>query len=272
MNEMISPSAGRDLLEDGLEPLLELAAVLRAGDHRTEVERDQPLAAQPLRHVALDDPTGEALDDRGLADTGLADEDGVVLRAARQHLDHAPDLFVATDHRVDAALTRVLGEVAAVLLERLVLLFGIVGRDAMTSAHALQRLEHAVVRDTRAAQQVADAAGHLGHREQHVLGREVLVVERGALLVGRFEEAVRVGRETGLAHRRSADPRSLRERLVEVGEERAGNDPDALEHTAHHAFGRGDERAEHVLARDLGVPAARARRPGRRRALRWSCV
>ena len=53
-----------DLLEDGLEALLELAAVLRAGDHRADVERDQALVAQALGHVALDDAAGEALDDR----------------------------------------------------------------------------------------------------------------------------------------------------------------------------------------------------------------
>ena len=70
-----------DLLEHGLEPLLELAAVLRAGDHRAEVERDEPLAAQGLGDVARDDALGEALDDGGLADAGLADEHGVVLGA-----------------------------------------------------------------------------------------------------------------------------------------------------------------------------------------------
>ena len=37
---MIWPSASCDLLEDGLQPLLELAAVLRAGDQRADVERD----------------------------------------------------------------------------------------------------------------------------------------------------------------------------------------------------------------------------------------
>ena len=92
-----------DLLEHGLEPLLELAAVLRARDHRADVERDDALVAQTLGHVALDDAAREPFDDRGLADTGLADEHRVVLRAARQHLDDAADLFVAADDRVDLA-------------------------------------------------------------------------------------------------------------------------------------------------------------------------
>ena len=104
MNVMISPSDVGDLLEDGLQPLLELAAVLRAGHHRAEVQRDHALVLQRLGHVAGHDALREALDDRGLADAGLADQDGVVLRAARQHLDRPADLLVAADHRVELAL------------------------------------------------------------------------------------------------------------------------------------------------------------------------
>ena len=95
-----------DLLEDGLEPLLELAAVLRAGDHRAEVERDQPLVPQRLGDVARDDALGQPLDDGGLADAGLADEHGVVLRTPREHLDDPADLGVAADHRVELAVPR----------------------------------------------------------------------------------------------------------------------------------------------------------------------
>ena len=93
-----------DLVEHGLEPLLELAAVLRAGHHRAEVERDQPLVAQRLGHVAGDDPLGQALDDGGLADAGLADEHRVVLGAPGQHLHDPADLGVPADDRVELAV------------------------------------------------------------------------------------------------------------------------------------------------------------------------
>ena len=43
-----------DLVEDGLEPVLELAAVLRAGDERADVERDDLAVAQRLGDVAVD--------------------------------------------------------------------------------------------------------------------------------------------------------------------------------------------------------------------------
>ena len=106
MNRMISPSDGCDLLQHGLEALLELAAVLGAGDQRAQVERDDALVLQALGHVAADDALGQALDDGGLADARLADEHRVVLGAAREHLDDAADLVVAADDRVELALAR----------------------------------------------------------------------------------------------------------------------------------------------------------------------
>ena len=135
-----------DLLQHGLEALLELAAVLRARDHRADVERDDALAAQAVGDVALDDAPREPFDDRGLADAGLADEHRVVLRAPRQHLDDAADLLVAPDDGIDLPGARGLGEVAAVLLERLVLLFGVVARDAVRAAHLTERVEHRLAR------------------------------------------------------------------------------------------------------------------------------
>ena len=117
-----------DLLEHGLQPLLELAAVLGAGEHRADVERDQALALQTLGHVAVGDAPGEALDDGGLADARLADQHRVVLRAPAEHLDDAADLVVAADDRIDLAVAGALGEVLAVLLERGELLLGVLAR------------------------------------------------------------------------------------------------------------------------------------------------
>ena len=182
-----------DLLEHRLQPVFELAAVLRARDHRADVERDQPLVAQTLGHVAFDDAPRESLGDGGLAHARLADEHRVVLRAARQHLDDAPDLVVAADDRVELALPRVLGEVAAEALERLVLLFGVLARDAVAAADFLQRRQDRVVGDAEPAQEVAHAAGDVGHGEEEVLGGEVVVAEVAALGVGRFEHRVAVG-------------------------------------------------------------------------------
>ena len=77
----------REIVEHGLQALLELAAEFRARDQRAHVEREDALVLQAFGHFAVDDALREAFDDGGLADAGLADEHGVVLRAALQHLD-----------------------------------------------------------------------------------------------------------------------------------------------------------------------------------------
>ena len=141
VDEQQDPSLrGLDLLQHGLEPLLELAAVLGAGEERAHVEGEHGLVLQPLGHVAAHDPLREALHDRRLADAGIADEHRVVLGLARQDLDHAADLGVAADHRVEPSQAGLGDEVAPVLLERLVGGLGGRARDALAAAHLGQRL------------------------------------------------------------------------------------------------------------------------------------
>ena len=147
-----------DLFEHRLQAVLELAAVLGAGDQRADVERDHAPVAQRLGHVAGDDPLGEALDDRRLADARLADQHRVVLGAAGEHLDHAADLLVAADHRVELALFGDLGQVAAEALERLVFLLGVRVGDAVGAADLAERLRDLVVVGAVGAQQLAGLA------------------------------------------------------------------------------------------------------------------
>ena len=91
-------------LEHALEPLLELAAELGAGEQRAHVERVDRRALEHLRHLALVDAQRQALGDRRLADARLADVERVVLAAPAEHLDGALELALAADQRIDAAL------------------------------------------------------------------------------------------------------------------------------------------------------------------------
>ena len=125
MNRMMPPSEEVTSCSTRLQPLLEFAAIFRAGDQRAEVERQQLLVVQAFRHVAVDDAQRQALDDRGLADAGLADQHRIVLGAARQHLDGAADFLVAADHRIELAVAGGLGQIAGVFLQRVI---GVLGR------------------------------------------------------------------------------------------------------------------------------------------------
>ena len=147
VDEQHDVAARADLLQDLLQALLEVAAVARAGDERAEVERVDLLALEGLRDLAADDVLREALDDRGLADAGLADQHRVVLRPARQHLHDPLDLLLAADHRVELGVTRELGEVPAELVEHHRALTGLLAlsarrRLALAGGVAGQELDH----------------------------------------------------------------------------------------------------------------------------------
>ncbi len=125
-----------DLVHDGLDAFLELAAVLGAGDHHGQVEDDDAAVAEQLGDVAVHDHLGQALDDGGLADAGLAEEHGVVLGPAAEHLDDALDLVLPADDRVELALAGQLGEVASEAVEGGSLGLALVGGSSFTAPAA----------------------------------------------------------------------------------------------------------------------------------------
>ena len=190
-----------DLLEHGLEPLLELAAVLRSGHHRGEVERQHPAALERVGHVAGDHALREPLDDGGLADAGLADEDGIVLGAPREHLDHAPDLGVAADDRVETAVLGGLREVDGVLLQRLVRRLGGLAGDASVAADGGDRLAQPGGREAGVGEHLLGGRLDRGDRHEEVVGRDVLVLHRAGQVERLGQHARQCSRPAGLLHR-----------------------------------------------------------------------
>ncbi len=246
-----------DFLQDRLEALLEFAAVLRAREHGAEVERDDALVLERLGHVARDDAAREALDDRRLADAGIADEDGVVLRPAGQDLHDAPDLLVAADDRVELALARELREVLRVLLERLVLVLGALVGDAAAAPHVLQGGEDGGLRETEREKRFRGGGlAVLEEREEEVLGRDVVVLELRGDLLGEVEQLHEGGGEARLGVL-AGDVRELREELRDLLRGLARRDADALEERGHDAAFLLEESVREVFRRDLRVACRR---------------
>ena len=95
-----------DLFQERFKPFLELAAEFRARQHRADVHGDDLLVLHGVGHVAGNDAPRQPFHDGGLADARLADEHRVVFCPPGKHLEHAPDLVVAPDHRIDLSRPR----------------------------------------------------------------------------------------------------------------------------------------------------------------------
>ena len=196
MNRMMSPRV-LDLLEHLLQALLEVTAVARPGDQGAEVEGVDLLVLERLGHVAADDRLGEALDEGGLADAGLADEDRVVLGAAGQHLHDPLDLLLAPDDRVELALARGLGVGCGRTGRAPASVDGApsgggAGSGRLLALEAGQQLDDLLA---DAVEVGAELDQHLGgdalaladQAEQDVLGADVVVAELQRLAQGQLE-------------------------------------------------------------------------------------
>ena len=240
-----------ELLHDRLEALFELAAILRAGDDQRDVERQEALVGEEVRHVAVDDLLRQALDDRGLADAGLADEDGVVLGAAAEHLLHALDLVLAPDQRVERVLHRRVGEVAAELGEQRRFLHPGQRRLLVQQLHDVvaHRVQpHPLLHEDGGG----DGALLAQDAEQQVLGADVAVEEPVRFLGGVLEDALGLAAEGDLDRRRNllAEDRPPLDFLPDAleGEVRA------LENPARQPLAFTDQAEQEVLRLDRDAP------------------
>ena len=246
----------RHLGKDALQPLLELAAVLRAGDHGAHVEREQPLVLEAFGHVAVDDAQRETFRDRGLADAGLADQHGVVLCAPRQHLHGAADLLVAADHGIELALARGVGEVARILPQRVV---GVLGRGVVGGAALAQVLDGAVQRLRRRAG-IGDDLGSLGalvqgQRQQQPLHGDVAVAGLLSDLLGLVEHARRRRRQIGLAGV-ALHLGQLAQRQLGALQRVARASPRLVDEAGGEPLGIVEQHLQQVLGRELRVALA----------------
>ena len=108
------------LLDDALQTLLKLAFIFGSCNQGTHVERVELLVLKVLRHVAPHYALGETFNDGCLACARLANEDRVVLCAARQDLQNAANLLITANHRVELALACFLNEVLGIFGQALI--------------------------------------------------------------------------------------------------------------------------------------------------------
>ena len=212
-------------------------------------------SASAAGHVAGYDALGQAFGDGGLPYPGLADEDGIVLGAAREHLDDPADLGVPADDRIQFAPPRQFGEVATVARERLVaVLRGLVG-DPVAAADRRQRLQHALLGGARRAQDFARVVLLDGEPQQEVLGRHVVVAEFRGVSLGRRERTGEIAADARIRSSRDAAE------LVECGlhplAHQGGGNADLVQDRRDDSLFLAEEHVEEVDAVDFRALAPR---------------
>ena len=266
VDEQDDIAARADLLEDLLQTLLEVAAVTRTRDQRPHVKAVDLLILDGLRHVAVHDRLGEALNDRGLTDAGFTDQDRVVLRAAREDLHDALHLDATTDDGVQLVLARSLRQVATKLLKDR----GIRALGSARATHArTHRLAALVVAALVAAQHLDDGLTHLrqvrallgehlgGHAlalleeaEQQMLRTNVVVAQLQGLAQTQLKDALGARRERNVALDRLL---TLTDDLNDRGAHGLAFDPHRLQGLRGHALTLRDQAEQQVLRANVVV-------------------
>ena len=218
---------------------------------------------QALRHVAVDDALGKALDDRRLADAGLADQHRVVLGAAGKHLNGAADLLVAADHGVDLAVASGLGEVAGVFLQRLVSVLGRAGVGGAALAQRIDRGVEALRRDAGARQNPSGLAVLLEREcQQQTLHRDVAVAGLFRDLLGLIEHARQGRRQIDLARAAARDFGQFGERGLDRRERLARTAARPVDQSARQPLRVVEQNFEQMLGGELLLALAHGQRLG----------
>ena len=123
------------VFEHIFQTLFKLATEFGTRQQGSHIERQYAFALERIRHLARHDALRQTFDDGGLAHAGLADQHWVVFGPPLQHLDRAADFVITPDHRVQLARSSPLGQIHAILFQRLALLFSICAVDILAAAH-----------------------------------------------------------------------------------------------------------------------------------------
>ena len=165
VDEQDGPRPRRERRGERLEAFLEVAAKAGAGEQRAAVESEDLGRAQVLGHLGGEQVLRKPLDERRLADAGVADEHRVVLAPAGEHLERALHFGAAADERIELAVAGPLREVRGIRGER------VAGGGRRVVVAGMRGLAGS----RRARARLGNAVGDV---VQHVEARDALVREQ----------------------------------------------------------------------------------------------
>ena len=168
-----------DILKDRFETFLEFAPVLGTGHKRAHIQREDLLVLQAVRNIATGDPLCQPLDNGCLADTGLTDQNRVVLGLSGKDPDHIADLGIPADHGIHLLRPGLGNKFFAVFFQGVIGRLGIVAGHALVAAHCGQSLEKSLPVDAVVLEQAFQRAVRvLDQGQEEVLDTDILIAKR----------------------------------------------------------------------------------------------
>ena len=259
VDEQDDVATGADLLEHLLQPLFEVAAYR---DPATRAPRSSVYSCLSLMVSGTSPltifwarPSTTAV----LPTPGAPDQHRVVLGPAGQHLHDALDFLLPADHRVELALARALGQVAAELVKHQGGGRRGLGRRArrggLLALVSVQQLDDLLA---HAVQVGAELDQHLGgdtvaltdQAEQDVLGTDVVVAELQRFTQRQLKHLLGPRREGDVPGRRLL---ALADDLLDLLPNRVQADAERLQRLGRDTFALMDEAEQDVLGADVVV-------------------
>ena len=244
-----------DLVHHLLHALLELAAVLRAGDQRREIQLHHALVAEDLGDVPAHDALRQPLRDGGLADARLADEGRIVLGAPGEDLNDTLDLAVAADDRIQLALPGQFRQVAAKLVQGRCLagLLGVGGGPLFSQqvddlrANALEVGAHRLQDARRHPLPLTDQS------QQEMFGADIVVTQPACFVEGQFQHFLGPWGERDFL---IGSPLATADGGFDLGAHAVGGDIQALQNLAGDPLTFADDPQQDMLGTDRAVVEA----------------
>ena len=112
-----------DLSDQALHTAFKLTTELRACHQCRQVQQHDFLIPQLIGHIASHDPLGKSLGNSSLANTGFADQAGIVLLPAVQNLNHTLCFHIPANDLIQLAFSCPTGQIQTVAVQKLVALF-----------------------------------------------------------------------------------------------------------------------------------------------------
>ena len=243
-----------DLFEHGFQAVFKLATILRAGQHRAQVERDHAFVFESFRNVAGNHALRETLNDGGLPHAGLADQHGIVLGAARQNLHDTADFLVASDDGIKLAAAGLLGEVAGITLQRLVLGLGILIGNFLRAADRGQGFQDSVVGGAVTGQdRLRRVFLAVGCGQQQVFGGDVLILEVVGFLESALDQLIQGRRHARLSRALARNFGQAADFAVGIMQDHLRTDAELLEDGRNDAFLVFKQGGEQVHGQQFGI-------------------